>query len=299
MADPKCKTIKNATEDSPTPGLFQEADPSLFPHPPPSPRQNAATAKPEGPAPDMAAATQAPSAHSRNAATAPAQSEAKPHYLGHRQRLRARLLEAGEDALADYELLELILFAAIKQGDTKPTAKALLAQFGSFTEVINAPAERLKEVKGVGDAVVTQLKVIRAATRRAASTVLLDKPLLSSWSEVIAYVRTAQAFEDRELFRILFLDKKNRLIASEVQGRGTVDHTPVYVREVVKRALDLGATALILVHNHPSGDPTPSQADVDMTRRIVEAAKPLGVVVHDHIIVGREGHASLRALGLM
>ncbi|MEO1207818.1 MAG: DNA repair protein RadC [Pseudomonadota bacterium] len=223
----------------------------------------------------------------------------KPHYHGHRQRLRSRFMEGGQDALPDYELLELVLFAAFRQGDTKPIAKELLAKFKSFAGVINAPPERLLEVKGIGDAAISHLKIIQAAALRVTKTEITDKPLLTSWSQVLDYIRAAQAYENAEVFRILFLDKKNRLIADEVQGRGTVDHTPVYIREVVKRALDLSATAMILVHNHPSGDPTPSQTDIDMTKMIMSAGKPLGVVIHDHVIVGREGHFSMRSQGLL
>lgn len=223
----------------------------------------------------------------------------QPLYSGHRERLRARFRQAGADALPDYELLEMVLFRAIPRRDTKDLAKRLLARFGSFAEVVNAPDGRLKEVSGVGDAVVTELKLIRAAALRLMRTEISSRPVLSSWGQVLDYLRAAQGFEHREAFRILFLDKKNRLIADEVQGLGTVDHTPVYVREVVKRALELSATAIVLVHNHPSGDPTPSRADIDMTRMIVEAGKPLGVAVHDHVIVGRNGHASFRALRLI
>jgi DNA repair protein RadC len=219
--------------------------------------------------------------------------------LGHRQRLRQRFMKGGADAMPDYELLELVLFRAIERRDTKDLAKRLLARFGSFSEVINAPENRLREVTDVGDAVITELKLIRAASLRLMKTSLLEKPLLTSWQQVLDYLTAAQAYEAREQFRILFLDKKNQLIADEVQGQGTVDHTPVYVREVVKRALELSATALIIVHNHPSGDPTPSRADIDMTRLIVDAAKPLGISIHDHIIVGRNGHASFRALRLI
>jgi DNA repair protein RadC len=220
-------------------------------------------------------------------------------HSGHRQRLRQRFVIGGAEALPDYELLELVLFRAFARKDTKDVAKRLIARFGSFAEVINAPAERLKEVKDVGDAVVTELKIVRASALRLAKSEIMERPALSSWTQVLDYVRAAQAYENRELFRILFLDKKNRLIADEVQGEGTVDHTPVYVREVVKRALELSATAIILVHNHPSGDPSPSRADIDMTKLIIEAARPLGVSVHDHIIVGREGHASLKSLRLI
>lgn len=222
-----------------------------------------------------------------------------PSHAGHRQRLKDRFLAGGRSAIADYELLELVLFNAIPQRDTKELAKALLTRFGSFAAVVNAPEPRLREIKGVKDAVVTQLRLLQVATLELKRAEIIEKPVLSSWTNVLEYCRAAMAHEAREQFRILFLDKKNRLIADEVQGQGTVDHTPVYVREVVKRALELSATAVILVHNHPSGDPTPSRADIDMTRHIVEAAKPLGVTVHDHIIVGRQGHVSFKALRLI
>lgn len=220
-----------------------------------------------------------------------------PLHLGHRDRLRHRFRAAGAEALHDYELLELVLFRAIPRRDVKDLAKQLIARFGSFADVVNAPPERLGEIKGVGEGVITELKIVQAAALNVVRHRIVDRPALSSWSQVLEYVRAAQGYADREIFRILFLDKRNRLIADEVQGRGTVDHTPVYVREVVKRALELSATAIILVHNHPSGDPNPSRADIDMTRMIVQAAKPLGITVHDHIIVGREGHVSLRARG--
>jgi DNA repair protein RadC len=225
--------------------------------------------------------------------------EEPPSHVGHRQRLKDRFLQGGRDAVADYELLELVLFNAIPQRDTKDLAKSLIKRFGSFAAVINAPEVQLREFKGVKDAVITQFRLIKVAALEVARTEIVKKPVLSSWNEVIDYCRAAMAHEQVELFRILFLDRKNRLIADEVQGRGTVDHTPVYVREVVRRALELSATALILVHNHPSGDPTPSRADIDMTRLIVDAARPLGVVIHDHIIVGRQGHASFKALRLI
>jgi DNA repair protein RadC len=214
-------------------------------------------------------------------------SEAAPHYHGHRERLRARFREAGADAVSDYELLELVLFRAIPQRDVKPLAKELIAKFGSFAETIAAPPARLREVKGVGETVVTELKIVQAAAVRLTRGAAKKRPVLSSWSSVLDYCRTAMAFSDKEQFRLLFLDKRNQLIADELQQTGTVDHTPVYPREVVKRALELSATALILVHNHPSGDPTPSQADIQMTRAIVDVAKPLGIAVHDHIIVGK------------
>jgi DNA repair protein RadC len=199
---------------------------------------------------------------------------------GHRERLRARFLKGGAEAVPDYELLELALFAAIPRRDTKPLAKALLARFGSFAEVIAAPPARLMEIKGVGDSVVQQLKIIEAAAHRSAKT-------------------AAMARVTNEEFRVLFLDRKNVLIADEVQNRGTVDHTPVYPREIVKRALELSASSVILVHNHPSGDPTPSRADIAMTREVVTAAKTLGIAVHDHLVIGRSGHASFKSLGLL
>jgi DNA repair protein RadC len=224
--------------------------------------------------------------------------EPAPLHAGHRDRLKQRFI-ATPDAIPDYELLELVLFSAIPRRDTKPTAKLLLARFGSFAEVVNAPPERLKEVKGVGDAAVMQLKLVRAGALRLMQRSIMQQPVLSTWNAVIDYCRAAMGFEAREQFRILFLDKKNRLVADEVQQTGTVDHTPVYVREVVKRALELSASAIILVHNHPSGDPAPSRADIDMTSQIVAAARPLGIAVHDHLIVGRQGHASFRALKLI
>jgi DNA repair protein RadC len=226
-------------------------------------------------------------------------AEASPHYHGHRKRLRARFLEAGAEALADYELLELILFRAIPQRDVKPLAKELLQKFGSFAEVISAPAARLAETEGLGEAAIAELKIVQAAANRLARGEVRKRPVLASWSAVLDYCRGIMAFADKEQFRILFLDKRNQLIADELQQVGTVDHTPVYPREVVKRALELSATAIILVHNHPSGDPTPSRADIQMTQAIVEVAKPLGIAVHDHIIVGKEGHASFKGLKLI
>lgn len=223
----------------------------------------------------------------------------KPHYLGHRERLRRRFRGAGPDALPDYELLELILFRAAPRRDTKPLAKALIARFGTFAEALNAPEELLREVPGIGEAATTELKLVRAAALRLMRGEVLERPVLASWAQVLDYCRASMGFASKEQFRILFLDKRNQIIADEVQQTGTVDHTPVYVREVVKRALELSATAIVLVHNHPSGDPTPSRADIEMTRQIVAAAKPLGVLVHDHIIVGKQGHASLRGLGLI
>lgn len=223
----------------------------------------------------------------------------KPHYLGHRDRLRERFAGSRPDALADYELLELLLFRLIPRSDTKPVAKALLARFGTFAEVLGAPAGLLQEVKGVGASVALDLKVVAAASLRMAHGEIKGRELLSSWNQVLDYCRAAMAFEEREQFRILFLDKKNALIADEVQQTGTVDHTPVYPREVIRRALELSSTAIVLVHNHPSGDPTPSRADIDMTKTIIETAKPLGISVHDHIIIGKKGFASMKGLLLI
>lgn len=222
-----------------------------------------------------------------------------PHYHGHRERLRSRFRESGPAALADYELLELVLFRAVPQRDVKPLAKELIEAFGSFAEAISAPPSRLKEIEGVGDAIITELKIVEAAATHLAKGRIKTKEVLSSWSAVIDYCRTSMAFADKEQFRVLFLDKRNQLIADEVQQKGTVDHTPVYPREVVKRALELSATAIVLVHNHPSGDPTPSRADIQMTKTIIEVARPLGVEVHDHIIVGKDGHASLKGMRLI
>ncbi|NEW91594.1 DNA repair protein RadC [Rhodopseudomonas sp. BR0M22] len=222
-----------------------------------------------------------------------------PHYHGHRERLRERFREAGADALSDYELLELVLFRALPRRDVKPLAKALIARFGSFAEAVQAPAERLREVGGLGDAAVIEMKLVAAAAARVTKGQVKQRTVLSSWSAVIDYCRTTMAFADKEQFRILFLDKRNQLIADELQQVGTVDHTPVYPREIVKRGLELSATAVIMVHNHPSGDPTPSQADIQMTKSIMAIAEPLGIAVHDHIIVGKNGHASLKGLRLI
>ena len=222
-----------------------------------------------------------------------------PHYHGHRERLRERFYGAGPEALSDYELLEMALFPALPRRDTKPLAKALLKKFGSFAEVIHAPVARLREVEGIGEASINQIKLLAAAASRVAKGEIKRSIALSSWNDVIDYCRTGMAFADKEQFRLLFLDKRNQLIADEVQQTGTVDHTPVYPREVIKRALELSATALILVHNHPSGDPTPSQADIQMTKAIVDIATPLGISVHDHIIVGKNGHASLKGMRLI
>lgn len=228
-----------------------------------------------------------------------AYGEQQSPHAGHRARLRERLAKGGSEALPDYELLELVLFGAIPRRDTKPLAKRLISLFGSFAGVINAPEERLREVRGVGERVIAEFRLIRVAGVRLAREAIINQPVLGSWQSVLDYCRTAMAHAPREQFRILFLDKKNRLIADEMQQQGTVDHTPVYVREVVKRALEVSSTAIILVHNHPSGDPTPSRADVEMTKQITAVAKPLGIVVHDHLIIGRDSHASFRTLGLL
>ncbi|MFN3958800.1 MAG: RadC family protein [Parvularculaceae bacterium] len=223
----------------------------------------------------------------------------KPHWHGHRDRLRARFARAGEAGLQDYELLELLLFRSKARGDVKPVAKALLAKFGGFAETLAAPPERLTEVAGVGAETALELKIVHAAAVKLAQERVLRRPVISSWDELLAYCRASMADEKIEQFRILFLDKKNILIADEVQQKGTVDHTPVYPREVVKRALELSASAIILVHNHPSGDPTPSRADIEMTNQIVKAAQALGVRVHDHLVIGHRSQASFKGLGLL
>ncbi len=222
-----------------------------------------------------------------------------PHFLGHRQRLRERFTEHGADAFPDYELLEMFLFRSVPRRDTKKMAKDLIQRFGSFAEVIGAPLERLIEISGIGESVAADLKLVEAAVTRVTKRRITERKSLGSWSAVIDYCRAAMAFDDRETFRCLFLDKKNGLILDEVQGRGTVDHTPVYPREVMRRALELSASAVVLVHNHPSGDPSPSTADVKMTLDLIAIGQPLGIAIHDHIIVGRNGHASLKGLGLI
>ncbi len=226
-------------------------------------------------------------------------SQNQQHYQGHRTRLRQRFLKSGTEAMPDYELLELILFRAIPRRDTKPLAKLLLEKFGSFSEVLNASETRLKEVNGVGDAVITEIKLIKASALRLMQSNLEKKEIISSWNQMISYCTVAMAHQQREQFRIIFLDKRNQIIADEVQAEGTIDHTPVYVREVVRRCLDVGATAIILLHNHPSGDPTPSRADISMTKEIIDALDKIGILVLDHLIIGRDGHASLKQLQLI
>ncbi|MBB6259732.1 DNA repair protein RadC [Paenochrobactrum gallinarii] len=222
-----------------------------------------------------------------------------PHYFGHRDRVREKFKKAGDEIMADYELLELLLFRSIPRADTKPLAKALLARFGSLSDVLGAPEHLLCEVRGCGKSVAFDLKLVAAIGKRQNRNEVIGRIALDAWSKVVQYCMTAMAYEEREQFRILFLDKKNRLISDEVQQIGTVDHTPVYPREVIRRALELSSTAIIVVHNHPSGDPTPSRADIDMTKLLIEAGKPLGVTIHDHIIVGKSGHISMRGLKLI
>lgn len=246
----------------------------------------------------MDQAVQDAAAHPELWAQARRAPKPRPHYAGHRERLRERALAGGLAALPDYELLELFLFRSVPRGDVKPLAKQLLARFGSLSAVLGATPEELTTVKGVGEALALDLKLLHEASVRAAREQVAKRPVISSWSALLAYVKTALAHEAREQFRVLFLDKKNQLIADEVMNRGTVDHAPVYPREVMRRALELSASAVILVHNHPSGDPTPSSADVDMTRQIVEAGRSLRIAVHDHLIAARDGVASLKALGL-
>lgn len=228
-----------------------------------------------------------------------AKAASKPDALGHRERLRARLIEGGTEALHDYELLEFVLFGARPRGDTKPLAKALIRAFGGFSEVITAEPERLRQVDGVSEAVVGAIKVVAAASELLARETVINKPVLSSWTAVIKFCHTKLDHKNREEFHLLFLDRKNRLIDHEPHGLGTVDQAQVYVREIVKRALELNASALILVHNHPSGDPQPSKADVAVTREIQKALAVVGIDTHDHLIIGRKGHASFKAMGLL
>lgn len=226
-------------------------------------------------------------------------SAARPDQLGHRDRLRQRAARGGLDALPDYELLEIYLFRTFARGEVKPLAKALLARFGSLGGVFAASLAELKTVPGIGEAAAIDLKLLHEATLRVASEPVRKRTVIASWTALLAYVRVALANEPREQFRVLFLDKKNQLIADETLHTGTVDHAPVYPREVMRRALELSASALILVHNHPSGDPTPSKADIEMTRQIVEAGRALRIEIHDHLVVAHEGVASFRALNLL
>jgi DNA repair protein radc len=226
--------------------------------------------------------------------------ERLPSYIrDHRDRLRRRFAEGGAAAMPDYELLELVLFRAIPRQDVKPLARRLLEHFGDFNRVLAAAPARLKEVRGVGEAVVSELKIVEAAAQRMARARVIRRPVLSSWDALVDYCHTAMAHRETEEFRVLYLDRKNVLIADEEQGRGTVDHVPVYPREVVKRALELNASALILVHNHPSGDPAPSSADIAMTAQIQAAAEALGLVLHDHLVIGKGRELSFRGEGYL
>lgn len=223
-----------------------------------------------------------------------------PSYIkDHRKRLRDRFMDGGANAVPDYEMLELVLFRAIPRQDVKPLARKLLDSFGSFNAVISAPADRLKAINGVGDAVICELKIIEAAAHRLAKTRVMTRPVLSSWDALLDYCKVAMAYKETEQFRILFLDTKNTLIADEEQSQGTVNHVPVYPREVVKRALELNASAIIMVHNHPSGDPTPSRADIDMTEQVRTACATLSITLHDHLIIGKNRDLSFRSNGLL
>ena len=229
-----------------------------------------------------------------------ARGEKLPSYIAdHRQRLRARFRDGGAQAMPDYELLELVLFRAIPRQDVKPLARALIDRFGDFNRVLSAPPARLLDVTGVGEAVITELKIVEAAAQRMARARILQSHVISSWDAVLDYCHTTMSHRDTEQFRVLFLDRKNVLIADEEQAKGTVDHVPVYPREIAKRALELNASALILVHNHPSGDPTPSQADIDMTAQVQTACSALGLTLHDHLIVGKSRELSFRAEGYL
>ena len=224
----------------------------------------------------------------------------QPSYLkDHRRRLRERFMAGGAAAMPDYEMLELVLFRAIPRQDVKPLARALIERFGDFNGVLSAPAVRLLEISGVGEAVVQELKIVEAAAHRLSRARVMHRPLISSWDALLDYCRTTMAHRETEQFRVLFLDRKNVLIGDEEQARGTVNHVPVYPREVVKRALELNASALILVHNHPSGDPTPSQEDITMTARIRDAAEAMDIALHDHLIIGREREVSFRSDGYL
>jgi DNA repair protein RadC len=250
----------------------------------------------DDPTPKLAAALEAlPAAAGHNSGES---APPKPHYHGHRARVRERVLKAGIESLPDYELLELLLFYAIDRIDTKPLAKRLLERFGTVGDVFAAEPAQLREFE-IDQRTLVMFRAVREAGRRLAERKVKDMPVLTNWQQLLDYCHAALAHEKTEQFRILFLDRKNVLIADEVQQRGTIDHTPVYPREVVKRALDLGAAALILVHNHPSGDPKPSRDDIEMTREIAKAAEALGISIHDHLVIGRKGHASFRSLGLL
>jgi DNA repair protein RadC len=224
----------------------------------------------------------------------------QPSYIrDHRARLRQRFMDGGATAVPDYELLELILFRSIPRRDVKPIARMLLDRFGDFNRVITAPPERLAQVPGIGEAVITDLKVLEAAAHRMARAKVMQRHVLSSWDALLDYCHTVMAHRETEQFRVLFLDRKNCLIADEEQAKGTVDHVPVYPREIAKRALELNASALILVHNHPSGDPSPSASDIAMTDRILQALDALGITLHDHLIIGKSSELSFRSSGYL
>jgi DNA repair protein RadC len=233
------------------------------------------------------------------AQTAPVTAKQPSYIANHRQRLRARFMQGGADPLPDYELLELVLFRAIPRRDVKPLANALMEQFGDFNRVVTAPEARLRDITGVGDAVIIELKIIEAAAHRMARSKIMQQHVVSSWDALLDYCHTVMAHRETEQFRVLYLDRKNVIIADEEQAKGTVDHVPVYPREVAKRALELNASALILVHNHPSGDPTPSQADIDMTGQVLAACAALGMTLHDHLIIGKSTELSFRSEGYL
>ncbi|MDS9467036.1 DNA repair protein RadC [Paracoccus sp. MBLB3053] len=233
------------------------------------------------------------------AATLPAAGRLPSYISDHRARLRERFMQGGAAAMPDYELLELVLFRAIPRQDVKPLARLLIDRFGDFNRVLSAPPARLGEVQGIGPAVIQELKIVEAAAQRLARSRVMHRPVLTSWDALLDYCHTAMAHREIEEFRVLYLDRKNVLVADEEQSRGTVDHVPVYPREILRRAIELSASALILVHNHPSGDPTPSQADISMTSRISTAAEIMGITVHDHLIIGKSRELSFRAEGLL
>lgn len=231
---------------------------------------------------------------------APVPGGRTPSYLAdHRARLRDRFRNGGAAAMPDYELLELVLFRAIPRQDVKPLARRLIEAFGDFNRVLTAPAARLEQIDGVGPAVVTELKIVEAAAQRLARARVMNRPVLSGWDALLDYCHTAMAHREIEQFRVLYLDRKNVLVADEEQARGTVDHVPVYPREIIRRALELNASALILVHNHPSGDPTPSESDISMTARIAQAGDSMGIAIHDHLIIGKSRELSFRSQGLL
>lgn len=223
----------------------------------------------------------------------------KPHHLGHRKRLRDRFLKRGVKDMADYELLEMVLFAAIPRGDTKPIAKDLLKRFHTFAGVISADIEDLKQVSGIGESAAAAIKIVEAAALRLKHDRVIKQPIINSWQAILDYCEASLKYKKEEEFRVLFVDKKNQLIADELQQQGTVDQAPVYPREIIKRALELKASALILVHNHPTGDPTPSPQDVEMTQHVVKAAEVMGIKVHDHVIIGKETYTSFKSLGMI